>query len=285
MKILVNGASGQLGREVVNLLSPIHSVHGFSSDKWNVADGAQTRDIVTRERPDVVIHCAAYTNVDQAEDDPVAAFRVNAYGARNVAAVCSESDTVMVYVSTDYVFDGEREDGYDEWDRTAPFSVYGRSKEAGEQFVRQFCSKHFIVRTSWLYGVHGSNFFKTIVKKAQTETRIPVVNDQTGSPTYTGHLVDKIDELIRTQNYGTFHAANSGSCTWFQFARTIVEQMSLNTCIVPITSRELARKAKRPRYSTLRSVSLPAHNMSLLPHWQEGVRAFIDKWNGGKARD
>lgn len=284
MKIFVNGSGGQLGREVVQRLQPEFDIHGFSRKEWDVTDSRQTRELIESDCPDVVVHCAAFTNVDLAEDDPVAAFRVNAYGARNVASVCGEHDVTMVYISSDYVFDGEQESGYDEWDRTAPFNVYGRSKDAGEQFVRLFCPQHFIIRTSWLYGIHGHNFVKTIISKAHTHKSIPVVNDQTGSPTFTGHLTEKIAELIHTRFYGTFHVANEGSCTWFQFARLIVEQMSLQTEVVPINSQELARKAKRPRHSTLRSLSLPAQNMAILPHWTMGLKTFINEWNGGRSQ-
>lgn len=286
MKIIVNGAAGQLGREVVQRLGALYNVRGFSRNEWDVTDPLQTQERIKKEQPDVVVHCAAFTQVDRAEDDPVSAFRINAYGARNVATACGENGVCMVYISTDYVFDGDRGHGYDEWDKTTPLNVYGRSKEAGEQVVRLFCPRHFILRTSWLYGIHGHNFFKSIIHKAQTETDIPVVNDQTGSPTYTRHVVDVMEKLIHTRNYGTFHTANSGSCTWFQFARTIVQQMALKARVVPITSQELVRKAKRPRYSTLHSLSLPAHNMSRLPHWTEGVKAFIKEWNeGGDVHD
>lgn len=279
MKIFVNGAAGQLGQEVLSRFSQSDDVRGFSRDEWDVTDGERTRDLLQCERPDVVIHCAAYTHVDRAEDEPIVAYRVNAYGARNVAASCREIGAVMVYVSTDYVFGGERKGGgYDEWDQPAPLNVYGRSKEAGEQLVRQFCPEHFILRTSWLYGVHGHNFFKAIVDKGRTVSRIPVVNDQTGSPTYAGHLVSTIKELIATRCYGTFHTANSGACTWYQFAKEIARQMLLKAQIVPTTSSQFGQKARRPRYSVLSSVSLPAQNVAPLPHWREGVREMSKQW-------
>lgn len=280
MKILVNGAGGQLGQEIVHRLSPWYDILGYTREEWDVTDSERTRELLKTERPDVVVHCAAYTKVDEAEDDPVSAFRINTYGTRNVATACSENDAVMVYFSTDYVFDGERVDGYDEWSETSPVNVYGRSKEAGERTVRLYCPKHFILRTSWLYGVHGHNFVKTIVNKARATKEIRVVNDQTGSPTYAGHLVSKLTELLHTRNYSTYHAANSGSCTWFQFARTIIELLALNVTPVPISTCELQPKAKRPRYSTLRSVRLPAQNIALLPHWEAGVSEFLKQWEG-----
>lgn len=285
MKIVVNGAGGQLGWEVVYRLGPLYDVAGYTRKEWDVTNREQTRELIQTERPDVVIHCAAYTKVDQAEDDPVSAFRVNAYGTRNVAAACSTNDAVMVYISTDYVFDGEKEDGYDEWSQTSPINVYGRSKEVGERMVRTICPKHFILRTSWLYGVHGHNFVKTIVNQARTAGSIRVVNDQTGSPTYTGHLVSKLVELLHTRAYGTFHMANNGSCTWYQFARTIADQLVLNTTIIPAATYELNLKAKRPRFSNLRSVNLPAQNIARLPHWKEGLAEFLRQWDGGDRHD
>lgn len=280
MKILVNGAGGQLGREIAKRLSAVHCVRPFTRAMWDVTDEAATRQIVEREAPDVVVHCAAYTAVDQCEKDAATAFAVNAYGTRNVAAVCGECGIALAYISTDYVFDGEKEAGYDEWDTTRPLNVYGRSKEAGEQFVRQLCRSHFILRTAWLYGVHGNNFVKTIVAKARKGGDIAVVNDQTGSPTYAGHLAAKIGELVATRYYGTYHLANRGSCTWYEFAQSIVERLRLKARILPISSQELGRSARRPRFSTLQSLSLAAQCIASLPHWREGMSAFLQEWEG-----
>lgn len=281
MNILINGAGGQLGQELVDRLNPTYDVYGFTRAEWDVTSFEQTDRIVRSLRPDVVIHCAAYTQVDRAEDDPVTAFRINAYGTRNAAMACASNDAVMVYISTDYVFDGEREGGYDEWHPVAPSTVYGRSKAAGEQFIRQYCPQHFILRTSWLYGIHGHNFFKTMVKKAKAGRPIHVVDDQTGCPTYTGHLAAKIEELIQTRHFGTLHTANSGSCTWFQFACAIFERLNLRVSVVPIVSEKLKQRAKRPHYSVLRSIGGPAQQFDPMPHWKAGLEACIREWNRG----
>lgn len=278
MNILINGAGGQLGQELMAQMDPTDQIHAFPRMEWDVTNLEQTEHIVRSLKPDVVIHCAAYTHVDRAEDDSVTAFRINAYGARNVAMACASNGAVMVYMSTDYVFDGEREDGYDEWHPIAPSTVYGRSKAAGEQFVRQHCPQHFILRTSWLYGRYGHNFFKTIIQKAQDGQPISVVDDQIGCPTYTGHLAARIKELIHSRRFGTFHTANNGACTWYEFACAIAKQLKLCATIVPVSSMELKQRARRPRCSVLHSISGPAQHIPPLPHWNEGLNACIKEW-------
>lgn len=285
LKILVNGAGGQLGQDVMRQLHSEHDVVGFTRNEWDVTDIEATKSIIERERPQVVIHCAAFTKVDQAEVEPTAAFRVNTDGARSVAAACGNSNVTMVYISTDYVFDGTKASGYDERDQPNPINVYGHSKEAGERVVRHYCGQHFILRTSWLFGPNGTNFLTAIGEKARTGAEIAVVNDQRGSPTYTGHLAAKVAELIRTSSYGTYHTAGSGACTWYEFAHTFVEQIGWSVNIVPITSEGMARKAKRPTCSILRSCRLPDIGMTFLPHWTLGVAQFIKRWKGGKKHD
>lgn len=228
MKVVVTGAKGQLGMDLVNLLaSKRYDVYGYGRNELDVTNFHQVKQVISEVKPDVVIHAAAYTKVDQAESEPDQAFLINAYGTRNVAVASEEVGAKLVYISTDYVFDGKATIPYNEFAPTNPQSVYGKSKLAGEQFVRDLHSKFFIVRTSWVYGKHGNNFVKTMLNLSQERDELMVVHDQIGCPTYAVDLANYILELIRTEKYGVYHISNSGHCSWYEFAKAIFEETGI----------------------------------------------------------
>jgi dTDP-4-dehydrorhamnose reductase len=276
MKILVTGANGQLGRELVLLPAPRDTeIIGFGREELDITDLEQCRSVLRSHKPDAVIHCAAYTKVDQAESEPDEAYRVNAYGTRNAALAAEEVGAKFVYISTDYVFDGRADKPYREYDRTDPQTIYGRSKLAGEQLVQSLSSRYFIVRTSWVYGKHGANFVKTMLKLAEERDRLKVVHDQIGSPTYTLDLARFLLELVKTDYYGIYHASNSGICSWYEFARAIFEEEGLNVQVEPCTTAEFPRPAPRPAYSVLDHGAIRAHGFEPLRPWREALRHYL----------
>ena len=275
MKIVVTGANGQLGRDLVRRLSAEHEVYGFGREALDVRDPDACRDVLRRVRPDVVVHAAAYTAVDRAESEPDEAFRVNADGTRNIAMAAEEVGAKLCYVSTDYVFDGRKGRPYDEYDDTNPLNVYGRSKRAGEWLVQALCRKFFIVRTAWVYGAHGQNFVKTMLRLARERDVIRVVDDQVGSPTYTVDLADFLARLVVTDRYGIYHATNAGSCSWYEFARAIFEEAGLHVRVEPCTTDEFPRPAPRPKYSVLDHMAIRTNGFPDLRHWREALKEFF----------
>lgn len=275
-KVMVTGGHGQLGTEITLMLKDKGcDVYGLGRDELNITDLDQVRRQIRALKPDVVIHTAAYTNVDQAEADRDSAFLVNAYGTRNVAIASEEIGAKLVYVSTDYVFNGEKDGAYGEFDTPSPLGVYGQSKFAGEQFVRDFHSKFFIVRTSWVYGKYGHNFVKTMLKLAAEHDALKVVNDQRGCPTYTKDLAEKIIELIGTDQYGVYHVSNSGSCTWYEFARAIFEISGTDVHVAPVTTEEFPRPAARPKNSVFDHMALRLNGFEDVRHWKDGLSDFL----------
>jgi dTDP-4-dehydrorhamnose reductase len=278
MRILVTGANGQLGRELVELQAPRDmEIIGLDRKKLDITDLAQCRNVFQTYKPDAVIHCAAYTKVDQAESEPDEAYRVNAYGTRNAALAAQEFGAKFVYVSTDYVFDGRADKPYREYDRTDPQTVYGQSKLAGEQLVQSLTSRYFIVRTSWVYGKYGANFVKTMLKLAEERDRLKVVHDQIGSPTYTLDLARFLLELVRTDYFGIYHASNSGICSWYEFAKAIFEERGLNVQVEPCTTEEFPRPAPRPAWSVLDQGAIRAHGFKPIRPWREALRSFLQQ--------
>jgi dTDP-4-dehydrorhamnose reductase len=287
MKILVTGAGGMLGVDVCETLrSRGHQVIATGRTErdgiapLDVTDTGHVRDCLTEIRPAAVVHCAAWTDVDGAERDPDGAYRGNALGAWNVAAAAARIGAWMVYVSTDFVFDGTKGSAYTEFDRPNPLGAYGASKEAGEQLVRRTLpDRHIIVRTAWLFGKHGRCFPKTILRIAETKPEVPVVADQVGCPTHTQDLARKIGDLIQDPLPGTYHVVSSGQCSWFEFAREIVRQAGLTTPVVPITAEQYAARfnspTKRPTYAPLRRLALEMRGMDDLPDWQDALGAFL----------
>lgn len=272
LKVLVTGAGGQLGRDLVIRLERCgHEVHGFGRAELDVTDMTQVTAVCQSVRPDAIVHSAAYTKVDAAESGPDEAFRINAFGTRNVAWGASVVGAKLVYVSTDYVFDGGATSPIDEFQPASPVNVYGRSKLAGEQFVRQLLARHFIVRTSWVFGPFGGNFVKTMLRLAGERDRIAVVNDQIGCPTYTGDLADCIAAFIETNRYGTYHVSNAGACSWFEFAKAIFAAAQLEVQVDPIPTAAYPYPAKRPLYSVMDPMSLRLNGFPAMRDWKEAL--------------
>lgn len=282
MKVLITGAQGQLGQDVAAICGQAGlEVTSCSRAELDITDEDQCLQVVTGHRPDCIIHCAAYTAVDTAESDIDGVFRVNAIGTRNVAMAAERVGCKFVYISTDYVFNGHSDKPYQEYDLVDPQTVYGRSKYAGEQIVRDFCTRWFIVRTSWVFGIHGSNFVKTMLRLGQEKPLLQVVHDQKGSPTYTVDLARFLVNLISTEKYGIYHASNSGSCTWFEFTEAIFAEakkelnLTITAKLEPCTTEQFPRPAKRPSNSVMEHLAIRVNGLEDLPHWRDGLRRFM----------
>ena len=288
MRVLVTGAAGMLGTDVCAVLTERgHEViattrtGGKGFHALEITDTDACVSCISESRPDAIIHCAAWTNVDGAERDQDGAYRGNALGAWNVAFAAAKVGATMVFVSTDFVFDGEKGQLYTEFDRVNPLGAYGASKEAGEQLVRQTLpDRHIIARTSWLFGVNGKNFVTTVQRLAEKLPEVPIVSDQVGSPTFTPDLSRKLVELIEAPLLpGTYHISNAGHCSWFEFAQAIVEKSGLKTPVVPITGAEYAERfkspTKRPAFSPMRRLALEMRGMDDLPPWQDALDRYL----------
>ncbi|MDU4802765.1 MAG: dTDP-4-dehydrorhamnose reductase [Clostridium butyricum] len=289
MKILITGSKGQLGNELKDIINKGYSeigkvseciknsqVFDFDVDKLDITDLKSVKNVLNTIKPDVVINCAAATNVDGCESDEDFAFKVNSLGPRNLAMVCEEMGARLVQVSTDYVFSGVGEKPLTEYDLTAPYSVYGKTKLLGENYVREFCSKYYIVRTAWLYGYVGHNFVYTMRRLGKEKDSINVVNDQIGNPTHANDLAYHILKLIETDEYGVYHCTGKGECSWYDFAKMIIE-LSGEECIVnPCTSEEYKTPAKRPEYSSLDNMMLRNTVGDEMRNWQDAIKSFIE---------
>ncbi|MFC9711223.1 dTDP-4-dehydrorhamnose reductase [Paenibacillus sp. NPDC056933] len=282
MKVLVTGANGQLGRDMVLLLEKEgHDVLACDREQLDITDQLQCNDVISSYHPEVIIHCAAYTAVDAAETDVDGAYQVNATGTRNIAVAAEQTGAKLIYISTDYVFDGTSEVPYQEYDNTNPQSIYGKSKRAGEVLVQSLSSRWFIVRTSWVYGVYGNNFVKTMLKLGQEKPKLQVVHDQKGSPTYTVDLAHFLLELMSTEKYGVYHASNSGACTWYEFTQAIFEEAQLlpgfhiQAEVDPCATDQFPRPAPRPQNSVMEHLSIRTNRLKDLRPWREGLRDFL----------
>ncbi|MFQ5575155.1 MAG: dTDP-4-dehydrorhamnose reductase [Terriglobia bacterium] len=275
MKIIIAGAHGQLGQDLVQVLRPDHELIAHDLDELDICDFEAVSRLVETVRPDLIFNTAAFTNVDGCEANPDEAYRVNAIGARNLAVASEKVGSALLYPSTDYVFDGTKSEPYTEFDATNPISTYGRSKLAGENFVKNLSSRYFIVRTSWLYGP-GKNFVRTIQKVANEKNELAVVNDQFGSPTSTADLARKLVELVSKAPFGLYHVTNRGTCSWFDLAKDILRLSGLDHVKVrPISTAESKRPAPRPRYSVLRNYCLELSGLSPLRHYEEALRDYV----------
>lgn len=274
MKILVTGANGQLGREVARQ-GHEHELILTDSDALDIRDGKAVANFFRAVKPDVVIHCAAYTNVDGAEADFDSAFRVNVVGAQNIAAGCLECGARMVYVSTDYVFDGQGEMPYREYDQTNPQSVYGNTKLQGEQIVKEILGRHYIIRTAWLYG-EGNNFVRTMLRLGESNDTLRVVDDQIGTPTSTVDLTTAIFKLLASDAYGTYHGTCQGQCSWYEFACEIFRQTGKDIKVIPVTTAEFPRVAKRPAHSVLDNYMLRMTVGDPMRTWQEALTEYLN---------
>lgn len=274
MKILVTGGSGQLGREIIKQMSAEHQLIIPTREQLDIVSYDQVKAIFEQVKPAAVIHCAAYTHVDGAESDPDGAFKANVVGTQNLAAQCLQHYARMVYVSTDYVFDGQYSQDYREYDDTNPINVYGKTKLLGEKMVQQLIGRHYILRTAWLYG-DGNNFVKTMLKLAGERELLQVVNDQIGSPTFTQDLTRVIQKLFTTDSYGTYHASCNGRCSWYDFAVKIFELIGENVQIEPLSTEQFPRSAKRPSRSVLENYMLSMTIGDTMRHWEEALQDYL----------
>lgn len=276
MKILVTGVRGQLGHDVMRELAGrgIEAV-GVDIDEMDITDAASVDRVIREAAPDAVIHCAAYTAVDAAEENEALCRRVNGDGPRNIAKVCRELDIKMLYISTDYVFSGEGENFWEPEDICEPQSVYGRTKYEGETAVRELLDKYFIVRIAWVFGINGRNFVKTMLNLSKNHDTIRVVNDQFGSPTYTYDLAKLLADMIQTDKYGTYHATNQGTCSWYDFACAIFREAGVKVEVVPVTTAEYGAKAKRPANSRMNNDKLAENGFQKLPPWQDALARYV----------
>lgn len=281
MKILVTGVNGQLGHDVMDELEKRgHKGFGVDIGEMDITDAASCERVITRFAPDAIIHCAAWTAVDAAEDQPEACRRVNAQGTEHIARLCGRLGCKLMYISTDYVFDGQ---GTRPWEPddpvNAPLNVYGQTKWEGEQAVIAHATRHFIVRIAWVFGVNGKNFIKTMLRLAQTHDTLSVINDQIGTPTYTDDLARLLVDMIETDRYGIYHATNEGGyISWYDFACEIFRQAGIeNVTVKPVRSSEYpAAKAKRPFNSRLSKAKLLDGGFVPLPSWQDALERYID---------
>ena len=278
MRILVTGVKGQLGYDVVNEMEKrgLEAV-GVDVEEMDITDKAACEKVITESKVDAVIHCAAYTAVDAAEDNVDVCMKVNAEGTRNIAEVCKKLDIKMMYISTDYVFDGQGERPWEPDDERAPLNVYGQSKYEGELAVEELLEKFFTVRIAWVFGVNGKNFIKTMLRIGKERGAASVVCDQIGSPTYTYDLARLLVDMIQTDKYGRYHATNEGLCSWYEFACEIFRAAGMDEVkVTPVTTAEYpAAKAKRPMNSRISKEKLSDNGFERLPDWKDAVARYL----------
>ncbi len=282
MRIVICGGDGQLGRDCLRVFQKNNTVQAFGSRDLDITNQDLVEKVIATVSPDVVINCAAYTNVDKSEEDAELARKVNTLGAGYIASACSAIAAPMVHISTDYVFDGKKELplSYAETSATSPLGVYGRTKLEGEQLVAQNVEKHMIVRTAWLYGAHGNNFLKTMLRLAlaDPERTIRVVNDQYGSPTWTLRLALQLEKLVMVKGQGIYHATSEGYCSWYELAACFLKRMDVKHSIAPCTTAEYPTPATRPGNSILDNARLKRGEINRMTGWRHGVDLFVSRY-------
>lgn len=276
MKILVTGANGQLGHDIMNELA-LRGIDAVGADvqEMDITDADACRKTISESKADAVMHCAAYTAVDAAEDNVELCRKVNSEGTRNIAEVCKALNIKMMYISTDYVFDGEGIRPWQPDDDRKPLNVYGQTKYEGELAVEELVEKYFIVRIAWVFGVNGKNFIKTMLRLGEERGVVSVVDDQIGSPTYTYDLARLLVDMIITDKYGKYHATNEGLCSWYEFAVEIFKQAGMDVKVTPVSSSEFPAKAKRPYNSRMSKEKLTENGFELMPPWQDALGRFL----------
>ncbi len=278
MKVFVTGVKGQLGFDVVNELEKRgHEAVGADIEEMDITDEESVNRVIKESAPDAVIHCAAYTAVDAAEDHMELCRKVNAAGTEHIAKVCRELDIKMMYISTDYVFNGQGTRPWNPDDIREPLNVYGQTKYEGELAVEENLTRYFIVRIAWVFGVNGKNFIKTMLNLGKTHDKVSVVADQVGSPTYTYDLARLLVDMIETDKYGRYHATNQGLCSWYEFACEIFRQTGMNVKVEPVASDQFPVKAKRPMNSRMSKVKLEENGFRRLPSWKDALARYLDK--------
>ena len=275
MKVFVTGVKGQLGYDMVNELTKRgHIAIGADIDEMDITDGDAVRRVITQARPDAVVHCAAYTAVDAAEDNEELCRRVNALGTENIVKVCQELDCKLMYISTDYVFYGQGTRPWEPDDEREPLNVYGQTKYEGELAVERL-KKFFIVRIAWVFGVNGKNFIKTMLNLGKTRDSLTVVDDQIGSPTYTYDLARLLTDMVETDKYGRYHATNEGLCSWYEFACQIFKEAGMEVRVSPVSSDKYPSRAKRPMNSRMDRSKLKEMGFEPMPSWQDALRRYL----------
>ncbi len=276
MKVLVTGAAGQLGREVCNRLRELGiQFKGVGRADFDLTEENATRAAILAYAPDAVIHCAAYTAVDKAETEKEPCFRVNVLGTANVAKACRELNARMMYISTDYVFDGQEDAPFETDHAKAPINHYGLTKAMGEDEVQSWLEEYFIIRIAWVFGLVGNNFVETMLRLGQQRESVRVVADQVGSPTYAKDLAPLLCSMIQTERYGVYHATNEGFCSWFEFAAEIMARASLPCRVEPISTSDYPTAARRPQNSRLSKRSLDEAGFARLPSWQDALKRYL----------
>ena len=276
MKILVSGVKGQLGYDVVQEgESRGLDMFGTDVDNMDITNAGQVKQVIEAYKPDAVIHCAAYTAVDAAEDNQELCRKINVDGTRNIAEVCKDMDIPMMYFSTDYIFNGQGENFWKEDDPKKPLNVYGQTKYEGELAVQELVEKYFILRISWVFGVNGNNFIKTMLRVGPQRGEVGVVADQIGSPTYTYDLAKLVIDMIQTDKYGAYHVTNEGICSWYEFACAIFKQAGLDVKVNPLTTAEYPAKAARPSNSRMSKDKLINAGFEMLPSWQDALSHYL----------
>ena len=275
MKLLVTGVKGQLGHDIVKECQKrnIEAV-GVDVDEMDITNAKQVDKVIKKNKYDAVVHCAAWTAVDKAEDEIDACTKVNVVGTKNIVKVCKELDIPLMYFSTDYVFDGQGESEWKEYDERHPLNVYGQTKYEGELAV-QTLNRYFIVRIAWVFGVNGNNFIKTMLRLGKAHGAVSVVNDQIGSPTYTYDLAKLCVQMIQTNKYGIYHATNEGLCSWYEFACEIFKQAGMNVEVTPVDSTKFPAKAKIPNNSRMSKTMLDKNGFDRLPTWQDALSRYL----------
>jgi len=276
MKVLVTGSAGMLAKDLIPLLSERgYEVLAPPEDKLDITSLKVVKDVVDKLAPQLIINCAAYTNVDGAEEQEHQALVVNGLGVQNLCLLCQEHDIPLVHFSTDYVFDGTKPSPYAIYDRTNPINAYGRSKLLGEKYILWLLGKFYLIRTSWLFGLQGKNFIETMFELGQKQKQVSVVTDQRGCPTWTRHLAEATIALMETGRYGIYHVTNSEPTTWFDFTREIFRLSGIETAVMPVTSEQYPRPAKRPANSVLDHFPIKEVTGRDMPSWKEALKEYL----------
>ena len=274
--ILVTGSTGQLGSDVVKeLLKRGYSTLSPNRSELNLCSEDNIRNYILNSNCEAIVHCAAYTQVDKAEDEKDLCIKINATATKHIVKCAKILDIPMIYISTDYVFDGTKDGEYTENDETNPINIYGESKLAGEKYVQEILDKYYIVRTSWVFNINGKNFIETMLRLSKANNQLSIVNDQIGSPTYTKDLSRLLVDMLETSKYGLYHATNEGYCSWYEFADTIFKLANINIYIKAINSNEYASRAKRPLNSKLSKDKLIEYGFKPLPHWEDALKDYL----------
>lgn len=278
LKFMVTGANGQLGHDIVVKLKALgYNVVSPGLEEFDLSDTKQVKRYIYDEKPDVIIHCAAFTAVDTAEEEKELCYLINVEGTRALSSAAKDVGAKVAYISTDYVFDGTGNEPHFEEKETSPVNYYGYTKEKGEEIVRELIEEYFIVRTSWVYGLNGNNFVKTMIKLGQSMDHIDIVSDQIGAPTYTKDLADFVIDLVQTNHYGIYHGVNEGYCSWYEFAKAIFENVGIDIFVNPVLTKDYPTKAVRPLNSKLSKEHTDKNGLKRLPSWEDALIRFLEE--------